>query len=367
MESHVTKHRPQWLTPTPVLDGARNDSKTDSHSSEKSLTVVVSNADAGWPPLCESDNTELAVVLELFRIAEACRVERLEQTTNRETEIMSRHSVMTAPEMRDLPTRVFAPAVAIAAVTTLHASSIATVLIKPVQPTFNVSATAIASLPADVFAPAELSPDRAFALRGDFPADVFVAACPNLEQSDHHLKSRETVASTPVPVVLPITRTEPIEFADSEELDVCCKPVAQSELTSERVRWDASYGVRNSKIDPEFAMSTSGHDLEPIEPCFTEWADEGTNVAQVSVADRSDDLKQHTSKEASRPATSTTCANPKTETDSVVERAMPQAVLRASEVRSQPQFGQAVRLTREALGAWMDVLRGPTQLTVTTR
>ncbi len=133
----------------------QNAAVTAFATDEKVTRSVQSKAkDAGWTPVLFSDHTELAVVVELYRIADETSVEHRKEPVHIAVSPVSGPSVVQVVPMQALPSQDVAP-----------------------ERRRNEFESAIAlPLPADVFAPAVRQSEAQSVMIQSLPIDVFAPA-----------------------------------------------------------------------------------------------------------------------------------------------------------------------------------------------
>jgi hypothetical protein len=301
-------------------------------------TQQIEGKNAGWAPVLPSDHIELAMIVELCRIAEEARVELQQKATpgpdsGPVSQAGAQHAAVRAATMQALPGDVFAPE--------QPANEIETV-------TVTVKALA---LPTDVFAPGEPRAEGQTAIVAGLPHDVFAPAGQGSDQPGRlvsacdFLGERAALTSQPAaPGVEPIEEIGPLD----PDLDIFCTIASRLIPDSEEVSTGSLNAVTNSSAESEFTSIEQGPELDQGIECELSRGAEANQIVADKVAIASADLNQSPSAEVGLSAPLRARAG-------------------STGPTPPPELDRAVRLTRDALGAWAHVFAGSGPLKVTTR
>ena len=167
---------------------AAEPSKPEGHQESATVTVLVegeqttgsvhSKAMNGeWNVVSPTDQIDLAMVVELYRIAEQTGVERRQEPTKVEASTVAPPALVQTAVMLTLPSQVFAlgnRGMRSRSKRTAH--PLPTEVFVPKEPRIEVQAMMVQSLPTDVFAPAEQRSEVQIAEFRALPDDVFAPA-----------------------------------------------------------------------------------------------------------------------------------------------------------------------------------------------
>ncbi len=177
------------------------------------------------------------------------------------------------------------------------------------------------------------------------------------------------ISQPTVPIVEPI-RNDPnarmVPQSRDADLDTYCKAVSPLSPDSEHILTDALGLVSGSSSQHELSSIEPGPEVQTGNPELPNWTAEGMDAAQLSVTMKSEHPNRVTSTKLRPLASSSAVADCPTEV-ALMAHAKSEVGLNTAGSSPQPQLDEAVRLTREAVSAWMHVLAGPATLRVTTR
>jgi len=341
---------------------------------------------AGWAPVHSSDHIELAMIVELYRIAEETRVELQKATPQPDSDPVSQpgaqHASVQSSTMQALPNEVFAPEQPRNEIETVKVLTLPAEVFAPEQPRdpsgpcpsagaprVEPQTVMVQNLPTQVFAPGEPRAEVQTANVEALPNDVFAPADQGSDQPGGLVHAHELlgqrVASTSQPAAPGVEPIEEIGPLDPD-LDIFCAIASRLIPDSEQVPPESLNAVTNSSAQPEFTPIELGPELDQgIEYELNRGA-EGNEIVPDMVAMTSTYLNPSPSTDVGPPAPSTASTGSTPET-APIERANPRIVPNDAGLSPPPELDQAVRLTRDALRAWAHVFTGPGHWKVTTR
>jgi hypothetical protein len=303
----------------------RNVQVTISTTDEKATTCqrVVEGKD-GWSPVVSSDHLELAMIVELYRIAEETQIQHPRATRQPDVgplfqSAAPRASAQSAPS-QTLPSEVFAPVYPSNEIEIVQTPMLPADVFAPAETLTEVAPriVVVQDLPAQVFAPAEPPAEVQTTIVQLLPNEVFAPAAhgsdlPVIPINSHNLGG-EKVATTSQPAAPGVEPAEEIGLVDPD-LDGFCAIASGLLPDSEQLAIQSVGLNKNSSSQPEFTSIEPGPELDQGIETDEDRAGEGN------------------------------------ETGSYTSR----------------EWDQAVSLTRDAMRAWVHAFVSSGQLKVTTR
>jgi hypothetical protein len=342
------------------------------HDEDMTRSVHSEGMNTEWTLVSPTDQIELAMVIELYRIANETPAEPQKEPSQPDSGSVTRPAVFPAVATQALPNQVFAPEPLRNdnEIENARVLPFPTEVFAPEQLRIEAKAMMVQTLPDDVFTPANPRSEGPIATVKALPDDVFGPTDQRGNRGGSLVNVPEQVGERPATTSQPAAsqdeRIGEIEPFDPN-LDVYCKVVSPLGPDSKQVPTDALGLGSNLSSQPESIPSEPVHELDPGIPFEQDWSTEGMVIEQDRVAMKSDHLnKENISTDVRPPALSSANARRKSETESSVY-AKPRVVPTTIRLSAQPELDQALRLTREATSAWMRVLAGPGPLSVTTR
>lgn len=303
----------------------RNARVTISATDEKATTCHrEAPENERWSPVLSSDHIELAMIVELYRIAEETQVEHPTATRKRDAgplfQSAERHASAQAAPAQTLPSEVFAPEEPSHEIEIAQAPMLPADVFAPEESLTDVAPriVVVQDLPAQVFAPADPPADNLTASVQLLPTDVFAPATRGsdlrVNPINAHNLGAEVVATTSQPAASGVDPAEEIGALDPD-LDGFCAIASRLLPDSEQLAMESVGANENSSSQPEFTSIEPGPELDQGIECDVAPAGEGS------------------------------------ETDSY----------------ASPEWDQAFSLTRDAVRAWVHLFASSAQLKVTTR
>jgi hypothetical protein len=303
----------------------RNVQVTISTTDEKASTChrAVEGKD-GWSPVISSDHIELAMIVELYRIAEETQIEHPRGTRQPDVgplfqSAVRQASAQSAPS-QTLPSEVFAPEHPSHEIEIVQAPMLPADVFAPAETLTEVAPriVVVQDLPAQVFAPAEPPAEVQTASVQLLPNDVFAPATqgsdlPVTPINAHNLGG-EKVATTSQPAAPGVEPAEEIGLLDPD-LDGFCAIASGLLPDSEQLAMESVGANKNSSSQPEFTSIAPGPELDQGIEYDQDHAGEGNETGS----------------------------------------------------HASPEWDQAFSLTRDAMRAWVHIFVSSGQLKVTTR
>jgi hypothetical protein len=361
--------------------------RSDSSERQRNARVTVSAADeretpnqrteqrsAAWAPVVLSDHVELAMIVELCRIAEQTQMEHPTAVLQPGSLPVSQSnagdaSVQSSP-LQILPNQVFAPEQPRNDIEIANAPALPADVFAPQPPRIDVEQPVVIvhNLPAQVFAPWEPATEVRTTSVQLLPDDVFAPASQNADDPVSPINAPQLVVEKVATALQPAAPgVEPVEEIGpvDPDLDGFCAIAERQIPDAGQIASDFFDAATNSS-QPEFTPLGLGPELDQGIEYDPDDAGEGNEFVPDDVAMKSTHVDPSGITDAGPAATMTATAGSSTETTSS-ERANP--LVRRNEGGSSrpPELDQAFSLTRDAMRAWMRVLAGSGQLKVTTR
>ena len=251
-------------------------------TNEKMTRNVPSKAkDAGWNPVVFSDHTELAVVVELYRIAEETSIELRREPVHIDVSPVSGPPVVQVVPMQALPSRDVAPDRHRNEIESANALSLPADVFAPESTQSEAQSVTIQSLPTDVFAPAERGSEVLIAEFRALPDDVFVPTAKESLHTNDHINPDELlservamISQRTAPVVEPIGDVRMAPQPWDDDFDCYCKAVSPLSPDSEQFPTDAVDLVTGSSSQRDVSSIEPGPDVQPGNADLPSWTTE---------------------------------------------------------------------------------------------